>query len=200
MSNLLSSFPERLRQLRTAKALTQSELADALGVSRNSIFFYETGKRTPDILVLKKISDYFGVTCDYMIGASINRSEETREIGDALGLTDEAIETLKNVTMQFEAKKDTARNMECWSYLHGINSIISNKKLVTAIGNYLFGITPDIPDGSFVFFFDADGEHVYYKTDTREQEKLANAWNMSRIKNELEQMRGEVPPNANKEN
>lgn len=75
MKNLPSVFPERLRSLRTTKGLTQSELADELGISRNSVFFYESGQRNPDILVLKKIAEYFGVTSDFMIGTAISKLE-----------------------------------------------------------------------------------------------------------------------------
>lgn len=75
MNNHKSGFPKRLRQLRNAKGLTQAELAHMIDASRNSIFLYEAGKRKPDIVVFKKLADYFGVTCDYMIGASTKRME-----------------------------------------------------------------------------------------------------------------------------
>ncbi len=75
MKKLDKRFSERLRSLRTAKGLTQSELANELGISRNSVFFYESGQRTPDIWVLKKIVEYFGVTGDFMIGTVNNKLE-----------------------------------------------------------------------------------------------------------------------------
>jgi len=208
MSNLLSNFPERLRQLRTAKALTQSELADALGVSRNSIFFYESAQRTPDIIVLKKIADYFGVTCDYMIGASINRSEETRNIGDELGLTDEAIAALKQQTQ--DAKHDFDARMR----ITGINKIICNKQLIFEIASYID------PNYKAIFadfitrdFADIETENskkqtfsdigIPYTEENRRSisEFLCASLDgqiISHIQNELDKMRGDNSTNADK--
>ncbi len=90
-----SNFGERLKQLRREKNLTQEQLAEVFGVARNSIFSYETGRRIPDIEVLKSYAEYFGVTSDYLLGLSDNRTPETTAIGDKLGLSDEAIECLE---------------------------------------------------------------------------------------------------------
>lgn len=198
MSNLLSNFPERLRQLRTAKALTQSELADALGVSRNSIFFYESAQRTPDIIVLKKIADYFGVTCDYMIGASINRSEETRDIGDELGLTDESISALKNSIEK--AKSDLKSQV----YLICVNKIICNKKLVADIATYIAKAMPDnLNETERAFLctrFDIENTSDNYEKLSALLESLFDAQIMRQIQSELEQMRGDNSTNADQEN
>jgi transcriptional regulator with XRE-family HTH domain len=44
---IMATFGERLKDLRTKKHLTQSQLADALGVSKQAISQYENGIRTP---------------------------------------------------------------------------------------------------------------------------------------------------------
>jgi transcriptional regulator with XRE-family HTH domain len=62
------NFPERLKQLRTNKELTQRELAKQLSLSNGSIAMYETGKREPDFNTLEKIADYFNVSTDYLLG------------------------------------------------------------------------------------------------------------------------------------
>ena len=40
-------FPERLKDLRKEKGMTQIELATALGVSSGTVAMWETGKRKP---------------------------------------------------------------------------------------------------------------------------------------------------------
>lgn len=61
-------FSKRLRQLRVERGLTQGELAERLGIARNSIFSYETSRRVPDIDVLAKLAEFFEVTSDYLVG------------------------------------------------------------------------------------------------------------------------------------
>ena len=38
-----------------------------LNISREAISYYENGKRCPDIQMLKRFSDYFNVSIDYLI-------------------------------------------------------------------------------------------------------------------------------------
>ncbi len=65
-----SLFGERLRILRLEKALTQSELGEALNKTKNNISQYETGKRSPSITTLVKLAIIFSVTIDYLVGYS----------------------------------------------------------------------------------------------------------------------------------
>lgn len=63
-------FADRLRELRNEKALSQKALAVQLGYSPSTIANYELGQRQPDIDTLKHLAAYFGVTTDYLSGAS----------------------------------------------------------------------------------------------------------------------------------
>ncbi len=206
MNNITDTFSERLRQLRTAKGLTQAELADELGVSRNSIFFYEAGKRNPDIVIFKKIADYFHVTCDYMLGASINKTVETREIGEELGLTDEAISTLK------QQSKEAKGDFEARMYTTAINRIIVNKKLVFEIASFIDknfksniadfiarDTHDDVAESSKKQTFENIG--IPYTEENRKliSEFLYDTMDeqiMRRIHDELELIRGEATNNA----
>lgn len=59
---------ERLKELRTKRGCSQSELAKALHVSKSTISMIEAGARKPSIEVLEMIADYFNVDIDYLLG------------------------------------------------------------------------------------------------------------------------------------
>lgn len=63
-------FAERLKNLRKEKSLSQKQLADGLQMTQRKISYLETGQLEPDLKTLWKISDYFEVSCDYLIGKS----------------------------------------------------------------------------------------------------------------------------------
>jgi len=69
-------FSKILRELRDEKKLTQQELADKLEVSRMSINFYESNRRTPDINFAIRAAIFFNVSVDYLVGNSNIKSKE----------------------------------------------------------------------------------------------------------------------------
>lgn len=60
-------FSTRLRQLRTDKRLTQSDVARRVGVTRSMISSYETDIRLPSYDILLSLARLFGVTTDYLL-------------------------------------------------------------------------------------------------------------------------------------
>ena len=75
----LSAFSLRLRVLREESGLNQGELAEKIGVSRGSISFYENGSRVPDISVLQKLCNEFGVSADFLIGAKEYKNDAVQK-------------------------------------------------------------------------------------------------------------------------
>ena len=63
-------FPQRLKSLRLAAELTQKQLAETIGASERGIQNYETGVRLVDTRTLVKLSTYFNVSADYLLGLS----------------------------------------------------------------------------------------------------------------------------------
>ena len=66
----MNIFKEKLKELRVYHNLSQKELAEKLEVSQRSISSWETGFRQPDFETLEKISKFFNVTTDYLLGIS----------------------------------------------------------------------------------------------------------------------------------
>lgn len=60
-------FAENLVALRKVHAMSQVELAERIGVSRQTLSKYETGESLPDIEKCKARADVFGITVDDLI-------------------------------------------------------------------------------------------------------------------------------------
>lgn len=69
---------DRLKSLRNRQNMTQERLAEALGVSCQSVSRWELGACYPDLELLPAIANYFGVTLDELMGMEQLRSEENR--------------------------------------------------------------------------------------------------------------------------
>ena len=54
-----------LKELRNMKNLSQSQAADALGISLRTYQNYEYGQREPNIEMIFKLADFYGATTDY---------------------------------------------------------------------------------------------------------------------------------------
>lgn len=67
----------RIRELRRAKGITMKQLGIAVGLAESTISQYENGKRQPDNETLIKLSNFFGVTVGYVLGAEKCTPAET---------------------------------------------------------------------------------------------------------------------------
>lgn len=62
------AFSTNIKRLREENNLSQKDIAEYLGITRQAVAAYECAKREPDYEVLKKLADYFGVSVDYLLG------------------------------------------------------------------------------------------------------------------------------------
>lgn len=60
----------KLKSLRIERGLTIQQMAEILEVSQGSYNYYELGKTEPSIEKLKKLSDFFCVSIDYLVGST----------------------------------------------------------------------------------------------------------------------------------
>lgn len=71
-------FCDNLMELRKLNGYSQEELAEKIGVSRQTLSKYETGESLPDLEKSKTIADVFGVTVDDLIST---RREDSFGLG-----------------------------------------------------------------------------------------------------------------------
>jgi len=65
---MITKISKRIKKARIDKGITQAEAASLLGVSLPSISRYEQGHREPDVQLLHKMSNLYGVPLTYLIG------------------------------------------------------------------------------------------------------------------------------------
>ena len=61
------NMADRIQYLRKSKGISQEELADKVGVSRQAVSKWESEQSTPDLEKVIIMSDFFGVTTDYIL-------------------------------------------------------------------------------------------------------------------------------------
>ncbi len=92
-------FAERLLKLRCEKRpnISRQKVADDLGISRASLEYYEKGERSPDVEVLSKIVDYYGVSADYLLGRTDNQTTDAELISvcEYTGLLEGAVKRIQ---------------------------------------------------------------------------------------------------------
>jgi len=85
-----SDFPRILTLLRKERGISQKEAANALNVSQALLSHYEKGIRECGLDFVVRTADFYGVSCDYLLGRSPERTGTTISVDeipeeDALG-------------------------------------------------------------------------------------------------------------------
>lgn len=62
-----NTFGKILRELRIERRLSQRQLGEVFGVCNQTVSFWESGSREPDLDTLCKIADFFEVSCDFLL-------------------------------------------------------------------------------------------------------------------------------------
>ncbi len=61
-------FSKRLKELRKANGISQTELSKKLMIGRSTLAEYEAGRISPTIAVAAAIARFFNVSTDYLLG------------------------------------------------------------------------------------------------------------------------------------
>ena len=73
------NIADRIQSLRKIKGISQEELADKLGVTRQAVSKWESEQSIPDMEKVILLSDYFEVTTDYLLKGIENPKESTNQ-------------------------------------------------------------------------------------------------------------------------
>ena len=122
-------FAERLKQLRKQKGVSQETLGKELIVSKAAISYYEKGERAPDIDTLNIIANYFGVSADYLLGRTDEKTADTDLQGvlNYTGLSEQSVNiitsgdnaTVINQLLETDSFPDFLKNLaSCYNELN----------------------------------------------------------------------------------
>ncbi|MFC1762344.1 helix-turn-helix domain-containing protein [Planctomycetota bacterium] len=71
---MAENFADRLQKIRKSKQLSQSGLANKIGLKPAAVSHFETGQRKPPFETLIKLADALSVSIDYLCGRDVDRA------------------------------------------------------------------------------------------------------------------------------
>lgn len=146
--DLIYIFSDRLKKIRISAKLTQQQFANEIGISVAALSYYETGKRVPDIIFLRKISEYFCIPVNYFLGFTNSIKEENENISNRLRLSDEAIEKIQTFI-------DNNDEDNYYEYSDVLNRLLENDDFYSVLNFLTWGgyeCCTYMPDEEYIFF------------------------------------------------
>ena len=89
-------FAKRLKSLRRAQGISQVQLAEKLGVKKQSVCNWENDNIRPSVEMLEKAADFFGVSTDYLLGRPDKPCGRSSSI-DVTGLKPKQVEHIRQI-------------------------------------------------------------------------------------------------------
>lgn len=124
---------DRIQMLRKQQGLSQEELADRLGLSRQAIGKWESGNATPNIDNLLELSDIFHTTADYLLTGQeppVPASDCPQQSGQAD--TPEAVQVLQETARPILSRKTF--------WIGGIFFLLILAALLCLVGFYAYQV------------------------------------------------------------
>lgn len=109
----MSIFSDRLISARESKGITQKRLAELLNITPTRLNYWEKGKREPDVIMIKNISQILDVNPNYLLGLDdyFKTSFPNIYINKYNNLDDISLATVNNV-IDFEYEQSQKRKSE----------------------------------------------------------------------------------------
>ncbi len=127
-----SDFPRILTYLRKEKGLSQKQVASDLGISQALLSHYEKGIRECGLDFLVNAAEYFDVSCDYLLGRTVQRKLAS-VTADDLPESDEIRHLKGNMINQINKKL----LMNTTTVIFDLLAQMGNKNLTNTVSNYL---------------------------------------------------------------
>lgn len=102
---MVSDFPRTLSLLRQDKKLSQKKAAQALGVSQALLSHYENGVREPGLSFVVRAADFYGVSCDYLLGRTMSKEGAAISMEDLADLSEQKDNVLRGSAAALLQKK-----------------------------------------------------------------------------------------------
>ena len=94
---MILNIADRIRYLREKNNMTQTDLANRLGISRSAVNAWEMSLSSPSITNIIEMSRIFNVSADYILSSTNRLLVDITELGnEERGLVIQLIDCLKN--------------------------------------------------------------------------------------------------------
>ncbi len=128
-------FPRIITMLRKEKKLSQKQAAEDLGISQALLSHYEKGIRQCSLDFVITVAEYYSVSCDFLLGRSVERSGATLNFEDIPDSEDETSDSLKGSSLvPLLNKKIICNSM---AVIFDMLAKNRNKQLTANVSNYL---------------------------------------------------------------
>ena len=85
----------RLKALREDRDLRQIDVANATGIDQRTLSNYETEKTNPDSYAIIKLAEFYGVSCDYLLGVTDINITDLKDLSAELEKISDRLDTLR---------------------------------------------------------------------------------------------------------
>ena len=110
----------RLKEIRQKNSLTLEKMGEKVGIAKNTLSRYESGKREPKLEVWQKLADFFNVSVPYLQGLDEHTSNRLKELRNRNHLTlkelGKKVDMLDSTLSQYENEKRNP-NDKVWQKL-----------------------------------------------------------------------------------
>ena len=127
-------FNRIITLLRKERGITQKQAAADLGISQAQLSHYEKGIRECGLEFVVQVADYYGVSCDYLLGRSAERSGQTITVEDLPEANAASGSVYRGSVLPTMYKKLIENSMDI---LFDKLDQCRDKRVVVAVSNYL---------------------------------------------------------------
>lgn len=140
-------FADKVMEERKKNGWSQEELAEKLGVSRQSVSKWESAQSMPDLTRILQMADLFGVTTDYLLRDDCEKREDYVPLTEMV----ETVKKVRTVTMEEASNflKIQKRNAPVMAF--GVSLCVISPILLIVLGGFsdsgMFGISENLAGG-----------------------------------------------------
>lgn len=128
---MLCEFPKILSELRRTKGISQKKAADELGISPALLSHYENGIRECGLDFLLRLSEYYSVSCDYLLGKSAIKNPVVYETEPEAAALDSILKIAKEHNEQVYDILCRASRVESYRMARSLCDTASRSNLFT---------------------------------------------------------------------
>ena len=163
-----NDFPRIITFLRKERGLSQKQVANDLGISQALLSHYEKGIRECGLDFLIKTAEYYEVSCDYLLGRTVQRKLASVSAED-IPESDEIRHLKGNMINQINRKL----LMNTTTVIFDLLAQIGDKKLTNAVSNYLMSAEYQI--FRTIFCSEENNSQTMFSVDKNRYKNLTSA-------------------------